>query len=59
MKFPRKTQKKLLLAAIGSLVLAFANRIPTFKPITVSEILIGFVVFYFLLWGYDNPEAKE
>ncbi len=58
MKLPRKTQKKLLLAAIGSLVLAFAKRIPEFSPISLTEIIIGFIVFYLLLWGYDNPEAK-
>ena len=61
MKFPRKTQKKLLLAAIGSLVLAFAINYPKTGSLNFMAIIIFIAVFYILylvLFGYNNPEAK-
>lgn len=58
MKFPRKTKRKLLLAAIGSLVLAFAINHPNTGSLNFMTIIIFFLAFYLIyliIFGYKNP----
>lgn len=57
LKFPKKTQKKLVLAALGSLVSAFAINYPktgSLNFIAIIIFLLAFYILYLILFGYRN-----
>ena len=54
MTFKKLLKNKLFIFILGAVVVTLSQG--GFK---LSLLVISFVVFYVLLWGYDNPWEKE
>jgi len=59
MKFTILFKNKILVSSIGVFTIAGINTLyEEASEFSISPLIIGFLVTYFFLWGYDNSEDE-